>query len=57
MSWRACSKVSRSGEVTVDIKQGVQIQLFNAKDEMFEAKTKLKVCLVSMRNMETNNTF
>lgn len=43
--------------MTVEIKQGVQIQLFNAKEEMFEAKTNLKVCLVSMGNMETNNTF
>ena len=29
------------------------IQLFNAKDETFEAKTKLQLCLVSMPNMET----
>ena len=29
------------------------IQIFNAKDETFEAKTQLQLCFVSMPNMET----
>ena len=33
------------------------MQLFNAKGETFEDKTKLQLCLVSMPNMETTGSW